>query len=189
MNAAVADFNDLIDRSRRFVSDLEKMENLEISEISDLLRCVECKIGAALILCDHCEDVFCGKCFSKIHKNGRRKNHSRTLLELSMCAECEKSISRVNCMQCQDSFCDTCFKDLHLRGGRRNHVAAVLSVACAAAQRMPVQGRSASYRLKKLHSPWVQLDDDSGFCLFYNFHVSESSRDLPLEPLNEPLDF
>lgn len=182
LTSAVADFNTLVDRARRLVKDLERMRDLEISNVSEILQCVECK-GAALIHCEHCEDIFCQKCFENVHKHGKRKLHNRTILQLSMCVECENTISRFRCMQCDDLFCDSCFKDLHIRGGRRNHVATVLSVV----QKIPLH--IASYRLKKLKSPWVQLNDKDGFCLFYNFQVSESSRDLPLEPLNEPIEF
>jgi len=179
----LADFQSWIGRYRKTVSDLEILAETEIKEISRFLKCVDCSEKMAEIFCEFCEDFFCPACFNKIHKNGRRESHPRTMLEIATCSECELAISRFQCVQCQDAFCEDCLKSTHQRGGRRNHVVGFLKNF----KKFP--GRPASRKLETAKSPWVRLRDEGGMNLFYNFQVSETCRDLPLDPLNEIIEY
>lgn len=67
------------------------------------MKCEDCEIQEAEIICIECEELFCLSCDASIHKGGKRKSHSR----LTVCSNC-KSPAEQECKDCHTRNCTNC---------------------------------------------------------------------------------
>jgi len=188
----VGDFRDLMQRYRDIVGQFEQMREEETKRVQKMKVCIQCDEQDAVLFCDQCKDFFCQMCFDRLHSKGRRQNHRRTWVEMGHCSECQESIALFHCVQCADLYCRDCYQEWHVRGGRRNHIPIVLrsfnSQTHILADATPAMGTGASKTLAQARSPWFAFHDENNVRLYYNFHTQESRRDMPLAPINEPIE-
>lgn len=186
----IEDFRNLMQRYRDLIDQFELAQRSETASVIQAKLCVNCPDSSkkdAVLFCDQCKDLFCHNCFDSLHQNGRRKNHSRTWVELGVCAECNEALALFHCVQCADLYCADCFQDWHIRGGRRNHIPIILRSLS------PEQGGgnnagAIAKSLDKARSPWLAFEDENRVALYYNVSTGEARRDKPLECVNEPLE-
>eukprot|EP00922_Rhytidocystis_sp_ex-Travisia-forbesii_P053622 GHVS01079585.1.p1 GENE.GHVS01079585.1~~GHVS01079585.1.p1 ORF type:complete len:300 (-),score=48.68 GHVS01079585.1:16-915(-) len=78
-----------------------------------LLLCTECEARAAVCRCVECKDLFCRGCFSRLHSNGRRREHTPARIEQLACSGCDRMLPSSQCLQCGLFFCSPCFEKAH----------------------------------------------------------------------------
>jgi len=188
----VGDFRDLMQRYRDMVSQFEQMREEETKRVQAMKICVQCDTQDAVLFCDQCKDFFCQMCFDRLHAKGRRQTHRRTWVEMGHCSECQESIALFHCVQCADLYCRDCYQEWHVRGGRRNHIPIVLRSFNSQTHSLPdakmAMGTGAAGVLAQARSPWFAFVDENNVKLYYNIHTEESRRDMPLAPINEPIE-
>jgi hypothetical protein len=188
----VQDFRVLMFRYRDLVDQFKVAKEEETKRVAKMKVCVQCDQKDAVLFCDQCRDFFCQGCFDRMHSRGRRQNHRRTWVEMGMCAECQESIALFHCVQCADLYCRDCFSEWHVRGGRRNHIPIVLrsfnSQTNKLADASPAMGTGSKKVLDQALSPWFVFKDENNVNLYYNIRTQQSRRDMPLEPINEPIE-
>ena len=93
--------------------------------------CSECEMKPATQECRQCDDVYCDECNDRLHRAGRKAEHTQSIInpwekdELeegeAYCSECEERKADRICDQCGDPYCDQCFTRTHAKGRKRQH--------------------------------------------------------------------
>lgn len=75
------------------------------------MKCEECSLDQASLVCEECDQLFCPKCDEFIHKGGKRRLHTRP----PACFAC-RSLASVSCLTCGIQACKSCEwrHELHL---------------------------------------------------------------------------
>ena len=90
--------------------------------VADNLRCIECN-RLATRNCLQCKDCYCERCFNRVHRKGRRKDHKYQNFAPGciVCIECEKAPAEVTCDVCLDALCHDCAITTHMKGNKKHH--------------------------------------------------------------------
>ena len=75
------------------------------------MKCEECLLDQASLVCEECDQLFCHKCDEFIHRGGKRKLHTRP----PACFAC-RSLASISCVSCGIQACKGCEwrHELHL---------------------------------------------------------------------------
>ena len=88
--------------------------------------CSECEMKLATQECRQCDDVYCDECNDRLHRTGRKAEHTQTIInpwekdELeegeAYCSECEERKADRICDQCGDPIATNALHARMLRG-------------------------------------------------------------------------
>ena len=131
--------------------------------------CSECEMKLATQECRQCDDVYCDECNDRLHRTGRKAEHTQTIInpwekdELeegeAYCSECEERKADRICDQCGDPYCDQCFTRTHAKGRKRQHTFTTWEDS---------------------QTPWEEFwDEDEKRYIYYNTKTKERRYDKP----------
>ena len=90
--------------------------------VADVLTCIECG-HLATRDCLQCDDLYCNKCYERVHRHGNRTRHEYESFPpgCAVCVECEKKPAFSTCESCKDSMCLKCRDETLAKGNKKKH--------------------------------------------------------------------